>query len=116
MPTISIKSSGDISEEGALAELEQMGFHGFADDAMGKAEDLHWHEFDAIAYVISGEASAELADGTVITAGAGTVVRVPRGTVHKDVPGNTYRRVLGFSIPLSEMTEPIDRPVELLPA
>jgi hypothetical protein len=115
MPTISITSSGNISEEEALAELTAAGFHGFADDGVGQVEDLHWHDFDAVVYVMSGEASAELADGTIITAGAGTTVRVPRGTVHKDVAGQTYRRVIGFSIPRSEMTEPIDRPVDLLP-
>lgn len=116
MSTVTITSTGNISEEDALAELAEMGFHGFADDGVGQVEELHWHDFDVIAYVMSGEASAELSDGTIITAGAGTKVRLPRGTVHKDVPGQTYRRVLGFSIPPSEMTEPIDRPVELSPA
>ncbi len=117
MPTISIHSSGDISEAGALAAVEEMGFHGFgsADDATGQIEELHWHDFDVVAYILSGEASAELGDGTIITAGAGTVVRVPRGTVHKDVPGDPYRRVLGFSIPPAEMTEPFNRPLDQLP-
>ena len=94
-----------------------MGFYGLgsADDATGEIEDLHWHDFDVVAYVLSGEASAELADGTIITVGPGTVVRLPAGTVHKDVPGDPYRRVLGFSIPPFEMTQPLNRPVDQLP-
>ena len=117
MPTITIHSSGDVSEEEALAALSEMGFYGLgsADDATGEIEDLHWHDFGVVAYVLSGEASAELADGTIITAGPGTVVRLPAGTVHKDVPGDPYRRVIGFSIPPFEMTQPINRPVDQLP-
>lgn len=115
MTTISIHACGDISEDDALAQLAALGFHGGVSDRVGKEEDLHWHDFDAVAWVLAGEAAIELADGTVITAGPGIRVQLPRGTVHKDVPGTSYRGVLGFSVRPSEMTLPIDRPVDQLP-
>lgn len=115
MTTISIQSSGGISEEDAIAAIAAMGFHGGPLDLVGQTEDFHWHDFDVAAYGISGEGAVELADGTILTAGPGTVVHVPRGTVHRDVPGCSYRVVLGISVPPSELSEPLNIPVDQLP-
>jgi len=114
MTTISIQSSGDISEADAVAAIEAMGFHGGPRDLVGETEDFHWHDFDIAAYAISGEALLELADGTILMAGPGTFVQIPGGTVHRDVPGCSYRAVLGISVPPSELSESINIPVDQL--
>jgi hypothetical protein len=116
MTTISIQSSGDISEEDAIAAIAAMGFHGGPRDLVGQTEDFHWHDFDIAAYGISGEGAIELADGTIITVGPGILVRLPRGTVHRDVPGSSSRAVLGISVPPSELSGPLNKPVDQLPA
>ncbi len=115
MTTISIQSRGDISEGDATAAIVAMGFHGGPRDLVGETEDFHWHDFDIAAYVIGGEGTFELSDGTILTAGPGTFVQVPRGTVHRDVPGSSYRVVLGISVPPSELSGPTNIPVDQLP-
>ncbi|MCP4434558.1 MAG: hypothetical protein GY812_03535 [Actinomycetia bacterium] len=98
-------------EEEALAAVAEMGLHGIAMDMVGAQEDFHFHEFDAVLFVLSGKAAAEYPDGEVLEAVPGTVAKVSAGTVHRDVPGSEYRGVFGFSIDPAEMTQPINKPV-----
>lgn len=79
-------------------------------DMVGAEEDFHFHEFDAVLFVLSGKAAAEYPDGEVLEAVPGTVAKVPAGTVHRDVAGSEYRGVFGFSIDPAEMTQPINKP------
>ena len=106
-----VEPSDVADEQEALAAVAEMGFHGMVMDMVGAEEDFHFHDFDAVLYVLSGKAAAEYPDGAVLEAAAGTVAKVPTGTVHRDVPGVTYRGVFGFSVDPAEMTQPINKPV-----
>ena len=47
-----------ISEQEALDQVAALGFHGLAfDDVHDEDEVLHWHEFESVAFVISGTGS-----------------------------------------------------------
>jgi hypothetical protein len=110
-----IEPTDIVTEQAALAAIAEMGWHGFVRDVTGQVEDFHWHEFGVVAYVLSGEAAAEYDDGTVLCGGPGMVARLPAGTVHKDVPGTSYRAVFGFDIHPNDFTQPINKPVSELP-
>ena len=111
-----IEPTDITTEEAALAAIAEMGWHGFAVDVIGQVEDFHWHEFGIVAYVISGEAAAEYDDGSILRGGPGMMARLPAGTVHKDVPGTSYRAVFGFDIHPDHFTQPVNKPAGELPA
>jgi uncharacterized protein YjlB len=111
-----IEPTDIVTEEAALAAIAEIGWHGFVRDVTGQVEDFHWHEFDVVAYVMNGEAAAEYDDGRTLRGGAGTLARLPAGTVHKDIPGTSYRAVFGFDIHPNDFTQPINKPVSELPA
>lgn len=99
------------SEQEAITEIEAMGFSALTMDVVGAEEDFHFHEFETVVYVLDGTAAAEYPDGTVLEAGSGMVAKLPATTVHRDVPGSTYRGVFGFSVDPAEMTQPLNKPV-----
>ena len=61
-----ITESSFETEAEAEAAMAAMGWQGFALDLDVTAdEELHWHDTDQIAYVISGTARTPLDDGTI---------------------------------------------------
>ena len=99
------------TEDEALTEIAARGWHGVALDVVGQKEDLHWHEFDAVIFVVNGMAAAECEDGTLEEARAGTRIDAPAGVVHRDVAGSNYRAVFGFSVDPAEMSQPVNKPL-----
>lgn len=97
------------TEEQALEEIAVRGWHGFVVD-LDPEEDLHWHDFDAVVFVLEGKASAEFADGSIEDASVGSKVEAPAGIVHRTV-GSSYRAVLGLSVDPAELTQPVNKPV-----
>lgn len=61
------------TEQEALVEIADRGWHAVTFDVPAQEEEMHWHDFDAVVYVLSGTVRAELADGT--TAFVGQEVR-----------------------------------------
>ncbi len=110
-----IKEEGHFTtKEQALAEIASVGWHAIektfsADDA------LHWHDFDTVAYVLEGTASAEFEDGTVEHASAGSRVAAAAGIVHRNV-GADWHGIVAFSVHPSKLTQPIDKPLASRPA
>lgn len=108
-----------ITEAEALEKVEAMGFHGLAfDDAHDEDETLHWHEFDAVTWVISGSGSFADEHGNVTQIQPGCHVTAPAGWLHRTLAGSNARIVLGTNLPYGEWTMPIDkdpaeRPAEL---
>ena len=99
-----------VTEAEALAEIEARGWYGFVRDVVVEEdEELHWHDFDAVLYVLEGTARAATPTGTV-EAGPGTLAQASAGWVHGDIAGTTYRGVLGFSVHPTKMTQPINKP------
>lgn len=97
-------------EAAAVAELEQLGWEPLVLDMSSVEEDFHWHDFTTVAFILEGTSLLELADGRQLTAGPGARAELPAGVVHRDIPGSTYRAVIGFSVPMSEMSQPINKP------
>ena len=99
-----------ITEEDALAQVADMGFHGIAfDEITEEDEPLHWHEFDAVAWVIDGTGAFADADGNVTQTSPGCRVAAPAGWLHRNLAGPPVRIVLGTSIPGEQWTMPIDK-------
>lgn len=108
-----------ITEQAALDEVAAMGFHGLAfDDVHDEDETLHWHEFEAVTWVISGTGSFADEHGDVTHVEAGCRLRAPAGYLHRTLAGTATRLVIGTNLPFEEWTqpinkEPVDRPATL---
>ena len=99
------------TEAEAIAEIEARGMRAIGPFDLGAVDnDLHWHDFDSVIYVLDGTARVELEDGTVLQCGAGARVEAPAGTVHREA-GPGYRSVIGLSVDPAEMSQPINKPV-----
>lgn len=114
------RTGAPITEEAALAEVAELGLHALAfDNTVDKDEALHWHEFDAVVWVISGNGAFADEHGNVMQTTPGCNLRAPAGWLHRDLAGSKVRLVLGTSIPGDQWTSPInkepaDRPESLL--
>lgn len=113
-------STGEpVSESAALTEVEAMGLHGLAvDEVVEQDEELHWHEYDFVAVVISGSGSFADEHGAVTRTSAGCRLRAPAGWLHRTLAGTDQRIVLGASLPGEQWTAPLnkdpaDRPASL---
>jgi hypothetical protein len=108
-----------ITESEALKQVAAMGFHGLAfDDSHDEDEMLHWHEFAAVTWVISGSGSVENEDGKVLDLGPGCRLQAPAGYLHRALAGTNARLVIGTDLPAEKWTsplnkEPADRPAAL---
>jgi hypothetical protein len=99
-----------ISEDEALAKVEEMGLHGLAFDVdRSEGEELHWHEFSAVSWVISGAGSFCGEDGVIIETSPGCRLQAPAGWLHREMAGAKYRLVLGTDLPGEQWTMPIDK-------
>jgi gentisate 1,2-dioxygenase len=101
------------TEEEALAEVAARGWTAVAFDVPAEDNELHWHDFNSVVFVVDGVSRVEFADGTAMECGAGARIEAPARTVHREVhPG--YRAVFGFDIDLADMSEPVNKPVAAL--
>lgn len=99
-----------ITEEDALAQIAAMGFHGFAfDDIHEKDETLHWHEFESVAWVISGTGSFADESGKVTLLQPGCRAKAPAGWLHRSLAGTNTRVVVGTSLPYEVWTKPLNK-------
>jgi quercetin dioxygenase-like cupin family protein len=97
------------TEAQALEEIAARGWHGFTTD-LDPEEDLHWHDFDSVVFVLEGTARAEFADGSIEEASVGSKIESPAGIVHRTV-GSGYRAVLGLSVDPAELSQSINKTV-----
>jgi len=106
-----------ITEEEALAQVAELGFHGLAfDEDLQEDESLHWHEFDSIVFVISGTGSFADEHGHVNAVGPGCRLQAPAGWLHRNLAGPPYRVVLGTDLPGDRWTAPINKELADRPA
>jgi len=102
-------TAAPMPEAEALAKAEEMGLHPLAFDVdLSEDEELHWHEFAAVVWVISGEGfSGE--DGVIVDVRPGCRLRAPAGWLHRNLAGPAYRVVLGSDLPGDQWTTPINK-------
>lgn len=99
-----------ITEQEALDLVAAMGWHGLAfDDVHDEDETLHWHEFAAVTWVISGTGSFADEHGNVTDIGPGCHAKAPAGWLHRTLAGTDVRVVLGTDLPYDAWTHPIDK-------
>jgi len=95
----------------ALAEIAAMGWNPLVRDVViPKDEDLHWHDFESVTFVVSGMIRAADEHGEIMEFGPGVRLRSGPGFLHRELGGSAYRVVSGFKIGLNEFTTPIDKP------
>lgn len=112
----SFKHNHFSTEQQALDEIAAMGWHALARDSVRtEDEPLHWHDFDAVVYLVSGVGLFE-ANGERVEAGPGCFARVPAGTLHREFAGTNGRMVFGFSVSPATFTQPLNKPIETLEA
>jgi len=99
-----------ITEADALAQAAELGFHGLAFDLVTKQDEvLHWHEFDAVTWVIEGTGAFADAAGNVTQVSPGCRLEAPAGWLHRNLAGPPTRVVLGTNLPGDQWTAPIDK-------
>lgn len=99
-----------ITEQEALEQIAAMGFHGLAfDDVHEEDEELHWHEFGSVAFMISGSGSFADEHGNVTNLQPGCRLQAPAGWLHRTLAGSAGRIVLGTNLPYGEWTMPINK-------
>ena len=105
-----IKAEGHFTtKEQALAEVASHGWHAI-EKTFHAEDEFHWHDFDAVIYVLQGTASAEFEDGTFYQAGVGCRVAAPAGVVHRNV-GPDWHGIIAFRVHPSKLTQPVNKPV-----
>jgi quercetin dioxygenase-like cupin family protein len=101
------------TDDEARAEIEARGWRAITIDLDASEPALHWHDFDAVLYVLDGSVTIEFDDGSVMQCGAGARVDTPAGVVHHD-SSTSYRAVIGLAVTPDEMTRPINKAPESL--
>jgi hypothetical protein len=101
------------TREEALAEIADRGWHALEYDAPAEEDELHWHDYDSVAFVLGGTCRTVFEDGSVMECGAGSRIEQPSHVVHRS--GNSaYQAVYGLSVRLEDMSLPICKPVDQL--
>lgn len=106
---ITITDGHFTTEEEALAEIAERGWCALSIDVAAEENDLHWHDFDSVLFVLDGTPRIELEDGTILTCGAGARVEATERVLHREA-GPAYRAVFGFSVDPADMTQPVNKP------
>jgi mannose-6-phosphate isomerase-like protein (cupin superfamily) len=113
--TTEITEGHFTTEAEARAEIEAMGWNVFARDTfIPEDEDLHWHDFESVTFIVSGTLRVVVETGAIAEVGAGTRIRSGPGVLHRELGGSTYRVILGFKIGRSELTMPLNKPPSML--
>jgi hypothetical protein len=98
------------TKEDALAEIAARGWHAMEYELPAQEDELHWHDYDSVTFVLGGVCRIVFEDGGVMECGPGGRVDQPAQVIHRS--GNSaYRAVFGFSVSLEDMTLPICKPV-----
>jgi mannose-6-phosphate isomerase-like protein (cupin superfamily) len=109
-PTMEFTQGEPLTEEQAIAHVESLGYHSLAfDDSHEVDEELHWHEFDSVAIVISGSGSFADETGAVTQVQPGCMVTAEAGWLHRTLAGTKTRVVLGSNTPYGEWSRPINK-------
>ena len=103
------------SEEQALKEIAERGYHPLTFDVPATKNEPHFHDFDNALYMLEGELTVtETESGETYTLKPGDMADA-KGFVlhHEDHQG--FKAVFGFSQDPATFTMPIDKPAADLP-
>lgn len=95
-------------EEDAIARIEARGWHPLTLDVPAEEIGWHRHDFDAVLFFVDGTLHVELEDGTTLECGPSSILEAPKDVVHRE-SSSGYRMVVGLSVPVEELTQPINK-------
>lgn len=102
------------TEAEAYAEIEARGWHPITLEFDVDDEELHWHDFSSVIYVLSGTLRAEGPDGQLVEVPAGARLEAPARLLHRE-RNSRHRSVIGLDVPIEALTAPINKPAADLP-
>ena len=73
------------TKEEALAEIAARGWHALEYDAPAQEDELHWHDYDSVAFVLGGTCRIVFEDGNVMECGAGARIEQPSHVLHRSI-------------------------------
>lgn len=96
------------TEAEAFAEIADRGWYGIAVDVRAEDNDLHWHDFDSVNFVVDGTHRVQFADDSVMECGAGARIEAPARVLHREC-SPAYRAVFGFSVEPADFSQPVNK-------
>jgi quercetin dioxygenase-like cupin family protein len=101
-------------EAAAVREIEARGWHALTFPAPAEVSEWHWHDFDALIFMLEGTLRIEFQDGReAFECGPGARIETAERVVHREVTDG-YRAVFGISVDPSRITQPINKPAQLV--
>ena len=103
----------------AFAEIAACGWHAVEYSVPAEETELHWHDYDAVVFVLDGISRTVFADGSVMEGGPGARIDQPSRVLHRS-GHSAFKAAFGFSVSMEVMSRPISEPAsdlddELLP-
>jgi hypothetical protein len=91
-------------EAEAYAQIKEAGYYAYKSDFPALKNDFHWHDFDSLIYITSGELKVtEHQSGETIVCGPGSKIIGQAGIAHC--------AILGLSVEPTALTQPVDKPL-----
>jgi hypothetical protein len=103
--------NGFDDEASAVREIEARGWHALTFPAPAEVSEWHWHDFDALIFMLEGTMRIEFEDGREsFLCEPGCKIETEERVVHREVTDG-YRAVFGLSVDPARITQPINKPV-----
>ena len=95
-------------EDEAMAAIRAAGFFPWRVDVPAESNADHWHDFDAMIFVLEGvNVVTVTATGETLACGPGSRADFPRGTIHRE-NHQGYRALFGLSVDPATLDGPIN--------
>ena len=105
------KISSYKDEAEAYAQIEAAGYHAYKSDFPALKNDFHWHDFDSLIYITSGELKVtEQQTGETYVCGPGSKIVGTAGVAHREETQG-YSAILGLSVEPGALTQPVEKPL-----
>jgi hypothetical protein len=109
--TFAVTPNAFSDEAEAIREIESRGWYALTFPAPAEISEWHWHDFEALIFVLEGALRIEFEDGReALECAPGCRVDTEDRVVHRELTDG-YRAVFGISCDPMTMTTPANRPV-----
>lgn len=98
-------------EAEAYAQIKEAGYQAYKSDFPALKNDFHWHDFDSLIYITSGELKVtEQQSGETIVCGPGSKIIGRAGIAHREETEG-YSAIFGLPLEPAALTQPVDKPL-----
>lgn len=112
--TFAVQPDAFTDEAEAVREIEARGWHALTFPAPGEISEWHWHDFEALIFMLEGTLRIEFDDGRdPLECAPGCRVETEERVVHREVTDG-YKAVFGISVDPAQITNPINKPAAQL--